>query len=335
MNCKQVCKLLSEYLENELDQKTRKQIKQHLTQCPSCSRELAALKKYHQSLSSLGSVKPPADFLNRLHARIEQPSFITRTLRTLFRPLKVKLTLELAGLMTTMLIILIILPVHKKTTSLKSIKENEETTKSLKLMENKKAYYAKDMTGRIRSSGKGEKISRSLDIKDQIKTAAEEEKPKPLELVLLIKTQLSDEYDQSEYYDEAVTLDKNGEKETKKSREDDKAASGQPQAPATTALEKQKVKQETRQQHVTLPSSHTIFSNIKNAVLLAGGTIIEKKVTEKSGLPDQITVEIPAKNYRIFLSNLRNVGELQGPIPTVSKKEKRMIQNQIQLEYSK
>lgn len=54
MNCKKVERFLSEYLENELDEKLKREIEKHLKICFNCSNEF---KVFNQALESLQSLK--------------------------------------------------------------------------------------------------------------------------------------------------------------------------------------------------------------------------------------------------------------------------------------
>lgn len=53
MNCQKVEKLFSEYLENELSEKIKNEIKEHLEICGKCSQEFEIFKDSINSLKSL------------------------------------------------------------------------------------------------------------------------------------------------------------------------------------------------------------------------------------------------------------------------------------------
>lgn len=58
MTCKEAKNLLPSHAGSDLDDEQRAALEEHLAQCESCARELAA---YRESLSALKAVQPPAD----------------------------------------------------------------------------------------------------------------------------------------------------------------------------------------------------------------------------------------------------------------------------------
>ena len=97
MDCSEIRNSLSEYLDDALDAKAKALADEHLRTCPACREELDSLKSLVKGIGSLESVKAPADFLDRLHQRMERPSKISQMREWLFYPLRVKIPLQLAG----------------------------------------------------------------------------------------------------------------------------------------------------------------------------------------------------------------------------------------------
>lgn len=58
MNCNEVKTLLSCYLENDLDEVTDKNIRQHLKECNSCKKELELLSSAISIINAATKVKP-------------------------------------------------------------------------------------------------------------------------------------------------------------------------------------------------------------------------------------------------------------------------------------
>ena len=114
MECVRVKELLSEYIDDTLDHETRKTVEKHLSTCKGCAEELASLRSLVEELGSLEKVKPPADFLEQLHERLEAPSGFTRIVRKLFVPFHVKIPLELAT--ATLLAVLVFSLFHTQMT---------------------------------------------------------------------------------------------------------------------------------------------------------------------------------------------------------------------------
>lgn len=105
MDCSQVQELLSDYVEDTLQPSARKQVSKHLSTCKDCSAELRELRNYLQAMSSLGAINAPADFLEKVHKRIEQGSVWRKLYEKIFVPLRIKVPLELAGVAIAALLV--------------------------------------------------------------------------------------------------------------------------------------------------------------------------------------------------------------------------------------
>jgi hypothetical protein len=107
LECPQTKNLLSAYLDNALDATHTTLVERHLAQCPICAAELQALRSMLAALGSLQQVAAPTDFLDRVHTRLAQPSGLRRFLHALLFPWRVKLPLELAGAIATVLLVVL------------------------------------------------------------------------------------------------------------------------------------------------------------------------------------------------------------------------------------
>lgn len=96
MQCDQMQGLLSEYLDHALDDERRGRMDAHLLTCAHCRRELEALQALVGRLNALPTLKAPAGFLNRIHARQSNRFDLGRVIKTLFVPIRIKLPLEFA-----------------------------------------------------------------------------------------------------------------------------------------------------------------------------------------------------------------------------------------------
>lgn len=72
MQCDNIKKQLSPYLDGELDERQDKVIKQHLQTCSSCRKEFEAIKNASNTLALLDPVIPPEDLWQQLSAKIPQ-----------------------------------------------------------------------------------------------------------------------------------------------------------------------------------------------------------------------------------------------------------------------
>jgi anti-sigma factor RsiW len=62
MDCAEIQKLLSEYIDGTLDAKSVQMVERHVSVCKDCKETLASLSALVEELNTLEQVKPPADF---------------------------------------------------------------------------------------------------------------------------------------------------------------------------------------------------------------------------------------------------------------------------------
>ena len=60
MNCAEIKKLFSPYLDGQVSGSEMRAVTRHVEQCTGCAREYAAMQRTQQLLSSLGPKKAPA-----------------------------------------------------------------------------------------------------------------------------------------------------------------------------------------------------------------------------------------------------------------------------------
>ena len=68
MECEKAKKLLSSYLEDELNPQQRKEVESHLKSCPSCSELFSLLQQTKESLSSWPELEVRPELLGRLYS---------------------------------------------------------------------------------------------------------------------------------------------------------------------------------------------------------------------------------------------------------------------------
>ncbi len=97
MKCEEITNLLSGYLDGELDGGERKLVEEHLRVCPACAEELRVLRGCVESIGSLEEVEPPADFLGRVHDRLEKKTGSKTAFGKIFVPPPWRIPLEAAA----------------------------------------------------------------------------------------------------------------------------------------------------------------------------------------------------------------------------------------------
>jgi len=90
-NCHQCKKLISKYIENELDNNSQIQIKRHFKECPSCYSIANNIKALRNIFAKLPTISTSNDFDSILRARIiMEKKQEKRKRESLFFPMKVR-----------------------------------------------------------------------------------------------------------------------------------------------------------------------------------------------------------------------------------------------------
>ena len=78
MQCSEIRELLSEYIDDVLDEKEKSAIAEHIRTCSTCFQEMTDLQETVNLLHSLGEVTPPGEFRKQLRVKLENlpPSVI-------------------------------------------------------------------------------------------------------------------------------------------------------------------------------------------------------------------------------------------------------------------
>lgn len=108
MKCIKIKPLMSLYIDSELDHKTSNDVESHLKTCRQCEAYHASMKKMIGILRSTEKVQAPADFLYKLHKRIEQDSWKNRLRQILYIPKNIRYPLDIIALGTTAVLVFIV-----------------------------------------------------------------------------------------------------------------------------------------------------------------------------------------------------------------------------------
>jgi len=109
MNCAEIKKLFSPYLDGRVSGSEMRALTRHIEWCADCAREYAAMQRTQQLLSSLGPKKAPADLALKLRVAISREAAETRRPRfegvlvRLENALNVFMVPATAGLVSAML----------------------------------------------------------------------------------------------------------------------------------------------------------------------------------------------------------------------------------------
>ena len=306
MECVNVKELLSDYIDDTLDQETRETVEKHLSTCEGCAEELASLRSLVEELGSLEKVKPPADFLNQLHERLDAPSGFTKIVRKLFVPFHVKIPLELAT--ATLLAVLVFSVFHTQFAE----KQMMQAPLEQKTMESNEigAIKKKEVSLKKRPS----KPKATFEALSRIEKGGEMDvsKPdegihKPMELTLLLKKRGR----------ERVMRKPMALGDTRTAERESTADEEKPY-PASAGA--------TAEPYFT--------EQLKHLIEKEGGKVLSVEYDSKTGLPSTIQAEIPANCYQTLYDQLKDIVPSLESAPLSPQEGQAILPLKLKLRYS-
>jgi hypothetical protein len=341
MDCAAILELLSEYIDGTLDVQTRKAVEKHIAVCENCKQELAALRAVVEELGALDQVKPPADFLEKIHERMEPRSGFNKILRKLFVPYGIKIPLELAAAATVTILVFFVLNIQQSEMQMLKI---PAATKSQRLAEKPKEdrikpafkkeaeppapafeeapaelsdsepvlLYQKSIgtTARAPIEKEFEDYSSVLA---KTKLKQEIKKSEPIELVLVFKTGVIGGTYKPGIAMQAAPLLESDERTVEKERAH------------TDSFERKIEAGEKGRAADFLSRMKYIIDRVKGKVLTVEYDRQEEQLKS-------IDAEIPAKSYESFCEELTGLATFQNPPPDLSDKYPEMIQVRIRFQ---
>jgi hypothetical protein len=276
MNCDEIKDLLSEYIDGVLDSETKALVDEHLSDCKNCQRELAQLKALVKELRSLESVAPPRDFLAQLHKRMEQRSWFSKTLRTLFVPLRLKIPLEFAGAAAMAILVFSIL----------HMQQDHYRTAGAPVGLKKEGVAEKGALERLEAGLKDEASKPPRAYRTATSVQPPERKG-PIDLILVVKRALPETYAPSA----AIKAPPAPEEEMNKS-----LAMKKPVPTAQPERDK---------------GDDDVLPQLTGLVELVGGTVVSIEYGKASNRPESVHAEIPAEQFKAFYNRLQDLGDLK------------------------
>jgi len=338
MDCAAIQELLSEYIDGTLDSKAKEAVEKHIAVCENCKQELVSLRAVVEELGALDQVKPPADFLEKIHERMAPRSGFNKILRKLFVPYGIKIPLELAAAATVTILVFFVLNIQQPEIRMMQI---PAASKSKRLAEKPKADR---ITPAFKKEGKPpatvleeapEKVSESEPVllyqKSIGKTSRTPiEKEFEASSSILAKTKVKQEIKKSEPIELALVL-KTG-------------VIGGAYKPGIAMQAAPLL--ESDESTVEKESAHTDFferkidagekgrttdllSRMKHIIDYAQGKILTVEYDSQAEQLKSIDAEIPAKSYESFCTQLTGLATFQNPPPDLSDKDLETIQVRI------
>jgi hypothetical protein len=327
MDCEEIRERLPAYVDDLLDTENKAVVEEHLSSCKACQEELVSLKALVRELGSLESVEPPRDFLDQLNERIERRAWFPKILRTLFKPMRVKIPLEFAGAVAVAILVFAVLQSQKEEFRLEQAPvglvkqerageqvatEQRQAEAPGRLME-RRAYEERGV------DAFGEGMKEESYNKLRLARKSEEEKMAKEDASDLLKNAIKDQASAPER--EAIELALVMKKEIPPESLAPGAAMEAAPAP------KKKMRRSLALPH-TAPSAKPdrdealddSLSRLKRLIELVGGEVVSIEYDEQTNAPLSIGAQIPAQQIHTFYNKLKELGDLQTPPETVAGK---------------
>lgn len=289
MECRKVKEWLSEYLDGMLDEEASALVQTHLSECADCRKEYASLKALVRELGTMEAVSPPADFLDRIHERMEEPSWFSKLMHTLFVPLRFKIPLEFAAVALVAVVIFSLLNVQFG--AYRAAKSPEEQL----------GEEIGDMAGDAFTFNKQEAPEPEAPVKKRVTKALEQEQ-KPFELLLTLREQRP-----SRLMAKASRAPVPGRDRLKSSPERDAHPDSEKRDLASQGPVADKAQPPQAYQPV-------VVQKVRDAIIMVGGQIITLEEAWKNDDSRTVIARIPAKKVPLLLEELRPLGTLQSPM---------------------
>ncbi len=121
MNCAQAQLLFSAHLEGELQLEVKKELEDHLADCPDCAHLLEAARSLATEWSRLPEIEPPAGLIQKLYLI---PETASRPEKIRFLSWKLWLSPALQPVLTSLTVILVVFSLLTFTTPGRSLKKS-------------------------------------------------------------------------------------------------------------------------------------------------------------------------------------------------------------------
>ena len=328
MDCAGIQELLSEHIDGTLDAKAVQVVEKHMSVCEDCKESLASLSAILEELNALEPVEPPADFLEKIHQRMEPRSDFSRIFRKLFVPFKIKIPLQLAAAATASILVVMVF-IHQKS----------EYQKMQPLKASKSEWFAEkskpptpvleEAPGRLSDSEQGMSAQRSR-VKTPVQPSIQSEskppssvlakarpsagKGQPIELAMILKPVFI-----GGAYAPDIAI------QTMPLPEGDKKTIEQERTDKDTFERKFEAGQKNQINDVLLRMKHIIWP-------LKGKVLTTEHQKQKNRLKS-IQVQIPAENYASFCRELTRLGTFKTPPPALSDQSLETVKLLINFTY--
>jgi hypothetical protein len=341
MDCAGIDELLSEYIDGTLDSKTVQMVEKHISVCVDCKETLASLRAMVEELNALEPMKAPADFLEKIHQRMEPRSDFSRLFKKLFVPFKIKIPLQLAAAATASILVVMVLNLqnseYQKMQPLKASKSEwlaekskaDHLTPEFKTKTTPMAPVLEEVPGRLSDDERGMPSQRSrvrplvqpsIQRKPEpsssvlAKAGPSAAEGQPIALALLLKPVVIGGAHSPDIAAQAMPLPESDKKTVEKEGTDQ-----------DTFGRKFAYKRKSR-------IDDLLFS-MNQIIRPLDGKISTREYQKQKDRLTSIHVQLPAKNYASFCRELNRLGAFKTPPPALSDESLETVKLLINFTY--
>ena len=343
MECALIQERLSEYIDGTLDANDRAAVENHISTCKNCKEDLASLTEMVEKLHAMDPVEAPADFLEKIHERMDSRFSFNRIIRKLFIPFRIKIPLELAAAATISILVFFVFNIQQKEGPSVQILSNSISEKlAEKPTEDRtKPAFEKEAKGvtpvlevapatppdkeQIQLARKSKAItivqpSIPMESKSPASVLGKAEKAPPvlkdetIELTLALKTALT-----GDVYEPGITMEP-----AQAPKKDEKAA-------RTGSLDSNFFERNVTTRHNATDAD--LLTTLENIIRRAQGKVSTVEIDPQTDRLKSIEAEIPAQGYPSFCRELARLATFQTPPPTLSDKDPDTIRVRISFIY--
>ncbi len=343
MECALIQERLSEYIDGTLDADDRAAVENHISTCKTCKEDLASLTEMVEELRAMDPVEAPADFLEKIHERMESRFSLDRIIRKLFIPFRIKIPVELAAAATITLLVFFVFNIQQKevpSVQILSDSISEKMTETTEEDRMKPAFEkeAKSVAPIL------EAVPTTPSNKEQIRLTRKSKATTPVEpsiqrestppTSVLGKAQKAPPVTKDHTIQLALVLKKGPTGEgygTGTAMEAARRLKKDENVPGTESSET-----DFFEKNVTTQQSEPVadlLPSLKNIIRRAQGKVSFVEIDGQNDRLTSIDAEIPAQSYPSFCRELGRLATFQAPPRLLSEKDPDTLQVRIRFIY--
>jgi len=312
MKCKEIQKLLSGYIDNNLGPSQALLVEQHMNECKGCEEEHAVLRMLVKELGSLETIAPANGFVDRVNCRIEGHTLKKRISSIIPSAFRSSLPIETAGVAATALLAVLVFnniqgSINPAPTDTKTVQETQAEQGIFPAGQTAYEQYASGAMSQELPSKKG------ADIKSN---------NKPIQVALIVDS--FQETDNGQETVTAMTASSGTRSGYKKRSEPMTVISNHKNSSSSVTAE--------QGASAALTPSELALIRLNEILAMLDGRIATPDTDTQTSDADHLFIEIPPYNYREFLERMDYIGVREPHFPEQPSDELDMVRIQISVE---